>query len=348
MLEKYYSIHDLVTIVLRDYRTFVARELSLFEKDYGYFYQQKIGNDKADLIIELGKFTPQKNCKSIENNIYKVKEDYLFGEFSYKIAKYNFDLSNFENAGDPVLVRIQPNLFANLVVHEQVIDFIIHFLLNRQGCSTLHASSVSKDGHSIVFTGQGNSGKTSFALLSVGEGYHFMGDDRVILDKENVYAFPECIGFHRSNSQYVENFMCTTDKSKLLLNDFISKISLGYIGAGFTIEAKNFFPENIEKKSHLKTMVCLQPSNKFQISNLNQDELIKKMSLNQRFENRRFLRHIYQYSTIYTDNELEKNQDMYARNLRSTIPKSIEAYEVRFTPKDYSRVNDWLKKEVFW
>ena len=348
MIKKYYSIHDLITIVLKDYRTFAARELSLFEKDYGYFCEPYINQDKPNLIIELGKFSPQKNCRIVENNIYKVKTDYLFGKFSYKIAKYSFELSNFEEDGSSILLRIQPNLFANRVIHEQVIDFVVHFLLNRYGYPTLHASSISKDGDAIVFTGPGGSGKTSFSLFGLAEDFNFMGDDRVILNDGNVLAFPECVGFHRANSHYVADFMHRTDKMKLLLNDLISVLSRGYVGACLYLESKNVFPERIERSSHLKTMVCLQPSKKFQISEIGVDTVIKKFYTNQMFENRRFQRHIYQYSTIYPDSELEKHQDRYAKNLKDNIPKNLEAYEVKLRPNDYNRVNEWLKKEIFW
>ena len=71
MMEKYYSIHDIITIILKDYRTLPARQISLFEKDYKYFNKPDINQNKTDLIIEIGNFSPKKNCKIIEKDIYK-------------------------------------------------------------------------------------------------------------------------------------------------------------------------------------------------------------------------------------------------------------------------------------
>lgn len=348
MKKKYYSIHDMITIILKDDRTLPARNISLFEKDYNYFCKPNINQNEIDLTIEIGNFSPKKNCKIIEKDIYKLKKSYLFRESSYKIAKYRFEFSNFEKNETPILLRIHPNLPANRVIHMQIIDFVVYLLLNRNGYPALHASSVSKDGDAILFTGPGGSGKTSFSLFSLKNGFDFMGDDRIILNNGMVFGFPECVGFKRANSQYVANIIDKKSKMKLLINDLINRFSLGYIDGVYYLEAKNVFPQRIQDSSHLKTVVCLQPSKKFQISEIDTDTVINKFYANQIFENRRFQQHIDIYSTIYPDNELVEHHNIYMKNLKDNIPKNLEAYEVRLGPNDYNLVNEWLEKKIFW
>lgn len=347
MMERYYSIHNLLNITLKDKRDSLSQRISLFEKDYDYFSTSE-PFDKSDLIIELGKFTPQDGCNLVENDIYKVKDDYLFGRFKYKVAKYQFDLSNFNKSDKerPVLLRIQPNFFGNRVIHEQVIDYIVYFLLNQRGICSLHASAVCKNNQSILFTGPGGAGKTSFSLSCLKEGFKFLGDDRILLDNGYTLEFPECPGFKCGNIHYISDIICGKNRMKLSLNKVLETLTLGYIGGFVYLKSREVFPQYIGQKSELKTLICIQPSYKYEINRIAADRVIDHFYVNQLFENRRFLRHIYNYSTIYPCNELEKDLERYAQNLRANIPKNIEAYEIRLRPEDYQRVNKWLKETI--
>lgn len=347
MIEKDYSIHNIITIRVKDYRNKISRSISLFEKDYHYFLVPPNTIQSPDIIIELGNFSPRSGGKIVENDIYYINDDYLFGSFKYKIAKYSFEVSNFNKESEPVILRINPNLFANRVIHEQVIDFITHFLMNLKGYPTLHASAISKNGKAIVFTGPGGAGKTSFSLFGLKNGFKFMGDDRLILNNGTVFSFPECVGFHRENINYVSNILKKSDKLKLFLNDFINFVSRGFLGSCIYLKANDIFSERIEHSSKIKTMIFIQPGSRFQMSKIDSNKAIEQLYVNQLYENRRFLKHIYNYSTIFPNNKLERSPDDYYNNLKINIPEDLEAYEVRITPNDYTRINEWLENEIF-
>ncbi|WP_153015968.1 phosphoenolpyruvate carboxykinase (ATP) [Methanofollis ethanolicus] len=347
MIERHYSLHNSLNITLKDKRDYLSRQVSLFEKDYDYFSTSKTF-DTPDLVIELGKFTPQIDCNLVENDIYKVKDDYLFGSFKYKIAKYQFELSNFNKSDKekPILLRIQPNFFGNRVIHEQVIDYIVYFMLNQRGICSLHASGVCKNDHSILFTGPGGAGKTSFSLSCLKEGFKFLGDDRILIHNGYTFEFPECPGFKQGNIQYISDIISRKNRMGLSLNRFLETVTLGYIGGFVYLKSRDVFPQYIGRKSRLKTIICIQPSYKYEITPIDTEKVIDHFYTNQLFENRRFLRHVYNYSTIYPSNELEKDLDRYAQNLQANIPKDIEAYEIRLRPEDYQRVHKWLKETI--
>lgn len=346
-MERYYSIYNLLNITLKDKRDSLSQRISLFEKDYDYFSTSE-PFDKSDLIIELGEFTPRDDYNLIENDIYKVKDDYLFGKFKYKIADYQFEVSNFNksNKEGPVLLRIQSNLFGNRVIHEQVIDYIVYFLLNTRGICSLHASAVSKNDQSILFTGPGGAGKTSFSLSCLKEGFKFLGDDRILLSEGKTLGFPECPGFKSGNVHYISAIISRKNRMKLTLNRVLETMTLGYIDGFFYLKSREVFPQYVGQKSELKTIICVQPSCKYEITPIDAERIIEHFYVNQLFENRRFLKHVYNYSTIYPSNELEKDLDRYALNLRNNVPKDVTAYEIRLRPEDYPRVNKWLRETI--
>ena len=347
MMERYYSVHNLLNITLKDKRGYFSQRFSLFEKDYEYFSTSE-AFDKPDLVIEIGKFTPQNNCNLIENDTYKVKDDYLFGCFKYKVAKYQFELSNFNRSDEekPISLKIQPDFFANRVIHEQVIDYVVYSMLNRQGICSLHASAVCKNNRSIVFTGPGGAGKTSFSLSCLKEGFKFLGDDRILLNNGETLEFPECPGFKSGNIHYISDIISKKNRIKLALNTFLEMLAFRLIGGFVYLKSTEVFPQYLGQHSALDTIVCIQPSHKYEITLIDAEKVIDHFYMNQLFENRRFLRHIYNYSTIYPCNSLQKDLDLYAQNLKKNIPKDFTAYEIRLRPEDYPRVNKWLKETI--
>ena len=57
----------------------------------------------------------------------------------------------------------------------------------------LHAGGVTKEGEALLFVGGGNVGKTSSVLNLLREGYEYLSDDWIVIDKNKAYPLPKTL-----------------------------------------------------------------------------------------------------------------------------------------------------------
>lgn len=116
-----------------------------------YLYRELIVNkdNKAD-------FLPITYCYFKHNGHYIITRN---GKFAYSFK-------NFPEA----VTRFDWMLMSEIVDHNRYLPVI-------------HASSVVKDGNAVIFAGKSGTGKSSFALMMGLDGWGFIGDDIVLVDK---------------------------------------------------------------------------------------------------------------------------------------------------------------------
>jgi len=75
---------------------------------------------------------------------------------------------------------------------DKLINSVIRFRLLQQNTVIIHAAGLqSPQGSGFLIQGLSNMGKSSTSLpLAVNRGYGFLGDDSVIIHKNNVYCYP--------------------------------------------------------------------------------------------------------------------------------------------------------------
>ncbi len=116
-----------------------------------YLYREMILNKERN-----ADFIPIKYCYFKNNSQYTITRN---GKFAYSYK-------NFPEA----VTRFDWMLMSDIVDHNRHLPVI-------------HASSVVRDGKAVIFVGKSGSGKSSLALLMGLEGWGFIGDDIVLVDK---------------------------------------------------------------------------------------------------------------------------------------------------------------------
>ena len=333
-----YIMYDSLHIRYIDERDMISQKMDYFKQDYEYF---RVDNNDPNVIIKISKFDHKKNNYLIENDEYIINRGYLSGKKSYKVAKFEYSIE--KDALGIININVNPNFFANLVFPHLLLDHLINLMLFHKGYSNLHCSGIEKNQEAILLSGPGGAGKTSFALYCLSKGYRLLGDDRIFLKNSIVYPFPECPGVEFNNSRYIKKFLNPKVKLLILLNKMISIVSLNYIGALFPMKSLDVFPKNaIGKESKVKSIIFLQPSNKFEVKTINREEIVKKLCINQLFEDRHMLRETFNYSTAFPKNGFIGYINSYSDCLDRNLPENLKGYSINFPKNDYESLKIWL------
>jgi hypothetical protein len=167
----------------------LAKKLGIISIDteYAAFEVKSIKNPNLTVII--GKFNPNnKECYLLDQKYY-VKKDYIyFEDKSVNGAKWETEITGFENQNIVAKINCK-NKRAYMVILGYIVEFLINYLMLLKGYSLVHAAGVTKSGQAYIFPARGSAGKTTLTLNLVNKGYEYLGDDYVILHKNNVLSY---------------------------------------------------------------------------------------------------------------------------------------------------------------
>ena len=336
--EKSYNIHGVVSFKIVDRSNFINRMFRNLNLEYKNFECEDVNN--YDFIVYIGDFVPSKQGCAILDNEYYVKENYFYCRDSYKMAKWMLEISGFENG--VMDVRISTNLFGSMVISGFIIDPLIAFKLNEKGYPVVHGSCVSKDNKAYLFTGQSGSGKTLTALYAVEKGFNFLGDDFVILNKNKVLSFLSPLNICIFNcAPIVRDNLGFKRKVEFYLKDLLRRVS-GVI-LPTKINVKDIMSRSLNDKSKLKSIFLLIPKNKFNIAEMDKNELIEHSVSNLMLDYFPFIKYMMEYSYVFLGSRMAKYWTHYEKNLRKNLNDNITIYKVE-VPKKYDIE---IFKEIF-
>ena len=326
--EKSYSIHDIVTFKIVNKDNSISRFFSNIDLEYKNFKSGEI-ND-PDFTIYFGDFTPSNQECCVLDNEYYVREDYFYCRDSYKTAKWKFEMTGFES-GD-TKVRIFTNPFATMVISGFLIDPLINFKMNEKGYSLIHGSCVSKDDLAYLFTAQGGGGKTSTALYAVENGFEFLGDNFTILDKGCVRSFLSPLNIFSFNLvPIVKNNMEIKSKTEFHLKNILYKMTGLRIVTKTNV--KEIFTDSLNDESKLKSIFLLMPKEKFDIVEIDKEELIGHMVANMKLDSFPFIKYMMGCSYMFPESRMATHWDRYEENLRRNLSDHVTIYWVEVPQK---------------
>ena len=326
--EKSYDLHGLVRFKIINRSNFLNRVFSTVNLEYKNFETGKV--DNPDLTIYLGDFVPfNQECRILDNHYY-VKEDYFYCKDSHKIAKWKFEMSGFES-GD-MEIRISTNSFASMIISGFLIDPLINFKLNEKGYSLIHGSCVSKDDHAHLVTAQGGGGKTSTALYAVERGFNFLGDNFTILDKGYALSFLSPLNIFSFNLvPVVKKNMRIKSKAEFHLKNILYKMTGLRIVT--KINVKEIFPNSLNDKSKVESIFLLIPKEKFDIVEIDKEELIGHTVANMKLDSFPSLKYMMEYSYMFPESRMATHWDRYGENLRRNLSDHVTIYRVEVPQK---------------
>jgi len=328
MRERNYNIHNLVKFKIRGKLGLPSRLLTNFRLQYKSFESPEI--DKPDFTILLGDFSPSNNdCYILDDRFY-IKENYLFCEDSYKIARWKLEISGFEE-GDTI-VRIDANLFAWELIPGFVIDPLIILKLNEKGYSVVHGSCISKDGKAYLFTSQGGGGKTSTTLYAVERGLKFLGDNFIILDEGYVLNLLYPLNLFRFNlTPLVRRNMGIKSKVKLYFIDLMEKVT-GF-GMATKVNPEEIFPDALSDRGKLTAIFLLLPREGFRITEITREEMLHHLVMNLKLDLVPLIKYMIEYSYMFPRSRVANFWKHYEENLRKNLNGDVLTYKLEIPQK---------------
>ena len=326
--KRYYNIHNILTFKIVDENGILNRIFDTIRIEYKNFESEEL--KKPDFTIYLGKFTPSNQDCYILDNKHCIKEDYFYCKDSHKIAKWEFEMSGFET--DNLIVRISTNPFASMIISGFVIDPLIIFKMNEKGYPIVHSSCVSKDDHAHLFTAQGGGGKTSTALYSVERGFNFLGDNFIILDKGHVLSFLSPLNIFSFNlAPIVRKNMSIKSRAEFYFKDLLYRMRGPRVVT--KINVKDVFPDSLANKSKLDSVFLLIPKEKFDIAEIDKEELIRYFAANLKLDSFPFLKYLMEYSYMFPESKMATHWDRYEESLRKNLDDNISIFRVEVPQK---------------
>lgn len=342
MVEKNYNIHNIITfkIKLNSANPIHRLFFRYLDIEYKNFESSSINN--PDFVVYLGDFTPSIQDCYILDDLFYIKNDYLYSQDSYKFAKWKFEISGLEK--DTTLIRISNNFIAYMFLSGAIIDFVIHYKANRKGFPIVHASCVAKNKCGFLFTARGGGGKTTIALNLIERGFKYLGDNFIILHNGYALSFLSPLSIFTYNLAPIARKLKKIDKFILFLKNILYRLTFGYVKIFTRVNVMDVFPDNIIDSVKLKSIFLLLPGTDFYIEEIKKQDLINHIVLNQKLEFSFFDRYISAYSYVFPNSKLANHWKEYRDNLDRNIDENILIYKIE-VPQSYSAdiINSILK-----
>jgi hypothetical protein len=328
MLEKIYSIHKILTfkIVSNEglLNSIFAPLFGSWDIELQGFRSKSI--TEPDFVVSIDKFNPNNSDCTILDDDYYLKEDYLYCRDHDKYAKWELEVSSFEQG--KMEVEIHPNSFGKMFIPELIVHPLIWFKLNEGGYPVIHASAVSRDGKAYIFAAQGAAGKSTIALSLVEKGAKLLTDHFAILSKDEVLSFPTPFHIMEFNlSPILKNNMSSKNKVLFQLRQLFHHLT------GKRIPTK-ILPRDIlsntllTDKARLNAVFLLLPKEKLKVQSIGKEELIKHLVANQKLEFFPFIKYMIEYSYLFPQSKMATYWTRYEENLRQALDTTEAFYKV--------------------
>ena len=332
-----YDIHDIIKFkIIKDkgygFRDIINLKFSFFEVE---------DVDDPDITLNIEKFTPSdENCYTVDHKYY-VKENYFYCKDGEGKAKWEVEITGFEDGNPTINFNGKMNGFQSFLNHDFIAQNlllrIIEYKLSKRGYFLAHAAGISKGGEAYVLAGRGGTFKTSLCMDFIRRaGFEFLGDDRVILHKDEVFSFPmglKVFGFMCEHLPTEDswNISNKTRFAKYLWNNKGKKDNL--IKVSEQSKLKNlFFIVRTNKEKIVKPDISLKEAVDKLITNNRLEDFISLGGMG--VNSGPFLKYALAYSYIFPDSRIARQREESGTMLRNILEK-VPIYEVEI-PNDYS------------
>ncbi|GAB4315556.1 MAG: hypothetical protein Kow0019_15750 [Methanobacteriaceae archaeon] len=333
MLVKYYNIHNIVKFKIITQKRFKWNLKNIYGS-FENFEDNK--NDETDFEVHLGNFKPENNnCHILENNYY-IKDDYFYCKKDrYKFTNWEFEINGIDN--DNTVIKISSNFFGYLWMAGFIIEFFIHYKMNRKGYPLIHASALSYNNKGYIFSARGGGGKTTISMNLLSNGFKLLGDNFVVLNKNKVFSYFSPLNIFSYNLVPIINSKLNSrDKLMLKIKNIIYKLSFGFVKIFTKINPKVILADYTIDSAKITKIFLLLSKNEFKVEMIDKEELCDYLIFNQMLDSLLFLPYIFEYSYVYPDSFLAKHWNLYKKNLLNNISENIKIYKVEL-PKNTSK-----------
>ena len=327
-----YNLHNILKFkIIRNsnhgLRDLINLKFSFFEVE---------GVDKQDITLIIGKFTPSNEHCYLVDHKYYIKENYFYCKDGEGKAEWEVEILGFEDENTTINFNSKIGGFQSFMnpdfIAQSLLLRIIEYKMALKGYLLAHAAGISKEGEAYVFAGRGGTFKTSLCMDFIRKaGFEFLGDDRVIIHKDEVFAFP--MGLR------VFCFMCDHLPNEKSWN-FSNKVR--FAKCLCDTKSKKDSSVKMGKLSKLKSLFFIVKTNKEVITarKISLKEAVDRLIINNRLEDfislsgmgiksGPHLKYALAYSYIFPDSQIVPQDKYLEKTLRSIIEKvSIHEIEI--------------------
>ena len=269
----YYNIHNILSIQVNRPKCFdICKDISL---PFSYFETKQI--EKPDVIVNIGSYKPHNNECHVIDHKYYIKNSYIY--CSERVGKITIDVEIRNLEGNPTIINVSSNiikfkqfLFPFALMQYVVLRPLIDYKLLSKNILSLHAAAVACKDESYVFLGRGGTYKTTLLMDYIRKmNYSFLGDDRVLVNKNIVMSYPLNYKLfdYRVGNMETEDFS-VFDKYKYFLNT----------------KSNREKPQYIVDKSNISSFYSINKSmnKRFEITQKTKTEVISKTLYSHKME----------------------------------------------------------------
>jgi hypothetical protein len=334
-----YNIHDILKFqIVRDKKRDFMRDLNL---QFSFFEIDAI--DNPDIVLNIGKFAPSNNDCYLIDHKYHVKESYFYCKDSGGRAKWEVEISGFEEDVTTInfngRVHGSEALFPDRVPQNIILQPLIEYKLGKKGYLLIHSAGISNNNKGYVLAGRPGAFKSTLMMDFVRRaGFSWLGDDRVIIHKNEILSFP----MTPLTIDYRCKYLPTEE-----FRGFLDKIHfVKYIHRNIDCENCN---APIAESSILEALLFIARTNKGAIKKreIGLEGAVDKLVENNRAE--MILLHFYKYmlaySFVFHESEMAKYWDSLKKNLEE-IFKKIPIYEIEIPEKYDLEVFNEIRKII--
>ena len=214
-----YSIHNILKFkIVKDKRSSFLRDLNF---PFSFFEVEEVKD--PEITVNIGKFSPSNNNCYLVDHKYYIKQNYFYCKDSEGRAKWEVEVLGFEEGDTTInfngrLLSPQQIITPDLLPQNLLLKPLIGYKLGRKGYFFVHAAAVSRDGQAYLLAGRGGAFKTTLAMDFVRKrGFHFLGDDGIIIHENKVLSLPMHLGLFEYRLQHlVTEDLSYWDKVRLL------------------------------------------------------------------------------------------------------------------------------------
>ncbi|MBX2886222.1 MAG: hypothetical protein KTR32_40070 [Granulosicoccus sp.] len=170
-----------------------ARFAEYFDNEYRRVDETNSSNAEpaVRITVEIVDVLPSASELEPDSEVIERKESFK------KLFNYEFAIVNLHSDNIQIYFRHHPvaNIYTTAVgvfLQAQVLEPVIYLAMLRKGILLMHSAGVTRAGKSFVFPAYGGTGKTTTCMSLLQKGYHFLGDDLLLIDPDQrlVYPYP--------------------------------------------------------------------------------------------------------------------------------------------------------------
>jgi hypothetical protein len=348
MTKKYYNVHDIIKFNIEINSPF-EKLFGNTELQYRSFEVNSV--DSIDFSIYIGHFNPDtQDCHILDDNYY-IKSNYLYVKNdSYKLAKWHLELSGID--GSSLNVKVDGNPFAYMFFSGYIIDFLIHYMLNKKGYTIIHSSGVSTNDKCVLFSARGGGGKTTISLNLVDAGYKFMGDNFIVLNSGSAFSFCSPLNIFNYNlTGLVKKNLSLKENILLTIKNIIYKFTFGYVKLFLKIHPDTILAGGLTKVATINALFLIIPTNQntFTLKIIEEKALIKHLVWNQQLEFSYFIKYLLAYSYIFPNSDFSLHWNNYEKNLSlnlESVPKYVINVPLKYDSEAINHILEIVKNEI--